>query len=406
LIWQERLPVEVLAAAMALLAAPLIADLLVSLAGNLRRPRARHAASPRAIRLAVVVPAHNEETMLAGTVRSLLASGCVAAEAPLINEWRPRIFVVAHNCTDATSAVAAQAGARVIKLGDPGIRGKGAALRAGFRAALAAGANAFLVVDADSTVSGNIIAATSAALASGAAATQCRYELQPAQPGPVGALARLRMLAFRGMNVLRARGRAGLGFSAGVFGNGFALTAETLDRVPYAMDSICEDLEYHVWLVLAGLRVAWVEEACVHAPLAPARAAQSQQEARWEGGRFHVAVHATSRLLRAVFAGHWRALEVLAEVWSLPLSRGVLALGLMALMPVFWLHVVAVTGAAVVAVYVIEAALLGDQPWRDLAALAGAPVHILRKLVITPLVLRQSRRGAEWARTRREARSQ
>jgi len=146
LIWQERLPVEVLAAAMALLAAPLIADLLVSLAGNLRRPRARHAASPRAIRLAVVVPAHNEETMLAGTVRSLLASGCVAAEAPLINEWRPRIFVVAHNCTDATSAVAAQAGARVIKLGDPGIRGKGAALRAGFRAALAAGANAFLVV--------------------------------------------------------------------------------------------------------------------------------------------------------------------------------------------------------------------------------------------------------------------
>jgi len=46
--------------------------------------------------------------------------------------------------------------------------------------------------------------------------------------------------------------------------------------------------------------------------------------------------------------------------------------------------------------------LLGDEPWRDLVALAGAPLHLLWKLAITPLVLRQSRVGAEWARTRRE----
>jgi hypothetical protein len=55
--------------------------------------------------------------------------------------------------------------------------------------------------------------------------------------------------------------------------------------------------------------------------------------------------------------------------------------------------------------YVLEAVFLGVEPWRDLAALAGAPLHILWKLAITPLVLRQSRRRAEWARTRREART-
>jgi len=38
-----------------------------------------------------------------------------------------------------------------------------------------------------------------------------------------------------------------------------------------------------------------------------------------------------------------------------------------------------------------------------LAALAGAPLHILWKLAITPLVLRHSRGSAEWARTHREA---
>jgi hypothetical protein len=52
---------------------------------------------------------------------------------------------------------------------------------------------------------------------------------------------------------------------------------------------------------------------------------------------------------------------------------------------------------------VLEAVFLGDNPWRDLAALAGAPLHILWKLAITPLVLRHSRGSAEWARTHREA---
>jgi hypothetical protein len=39
---------------------------------------------------------------------------------------------------------------------------------------------------------------------------------------------------------------------------------------------------------------------------------------------------------------------------------------------------------------------------RDLTALAAAPLYLLWKAVITPLVLRQSRSRAEWARTKRE----
>ena len=94
---------------------------------------------------------------------------------------------------------------------------------------------------------------------------------------------------------------------------------------------------------------------------------------------------------------------MLAEAWSLPLSRGILALLLMAFLPVQWLHLFALAGAALAVVYVLEAVFLGAEPWRDLAALAAAPLHLIWKLAITPLVLRQSRRGAEWTRTRREA---
>ena len=392
---------------MVLLTVPLFADLAVCIAGNLRRPKASRRARATAVRLAVVVPAHDEELMIARTVQSLLAAGCSAYAAHVSHEiaaagWDVPVFVVAHNCTDRTAAVAAGAGARVIELNKVKVRGKAAALRCGFEAARRAGANTFLVIDADSVASPNLIAATRAALEAGAAATQCRYELELPASGPISMRARLRVLAFRGINVLRARGRANLGFSAGVFGNGFAVTDDTLKRVPFSVDSICEDMEYHVRLVSAGLHVRWVGDAFVHAPLAPGGSAQAMQEARWEGGRFHVATRATYKLLAAVLRGNWRALGMLSEAWSLPLSRGIIVLLLAAFLPVHWLHIFAIVCAAVVLAYVLEAVLLGVEPWRDLAALAGAPLHLLWKLAITPLVLRQSRLGAEWARTRRE----
>jgi len=215
-------------------------------------------------------------------------------------------------------------------------------------------------------------------------------------------MARLRALAFRGMNVVRPRGRAGLGFSTGLFGNGFALTARTLERTPFVVDSIAEDLEFHTHLVAAGLRVEWVGDASVVASLAPAGSAQATQEARWEGGRLNVALRSSRRLLAAALSGRPRALEALADLWSLPLSRGILALLACALLPVHWLHVYALGCAVVALLYVLEAAFLGVHPWRDLAALAIAPVYLLWKAAITPLVLRQSRRRAEWTRTRRE----
>jgi len=336
--------------------------------------------------------------MVARTVRSLTTAGPMTP-----------VYVVAHNCSDRTAAAAELAGARVVELNNPKLRGKGAALRQGFAAALAGGADAFLVVDADSVVSPNLIAATRSMLEQGAEATQCRYELElsgpvpqsePAHPNP---MARLRALAFRGMNVMRARGRAGLGFSTGLFGNGFALTAVALERVPFDANSIAEDVEYHTKLVRAGVPVYWIGEAYVHAKTPLAGAAQATQEARWEGGRFRVASRATGQLVTAILRGRWRALETLADVWSLPLSRGIFALLLTLALAVHWLHVFALVCAAITLLYVVEAALLGNEPMRDMAALAAAPVYLSWKALITPMVLRQSRSRAEWARTKREA---
>ncbi len=381
-----------LAVAMVVFATPLFFDLGLSIMGNLLRAREPHAARRRTIRLAVVVPAHDEERMIARTVRSLKAADAAT-----------QIYVVTHNCSDATGAMAAKAGAVVVELKNPKLRGKGAALRHGFGAALEAGANAVLVIDADSVISSNLIRATRAKLEEGAEVTQCRYELELPADGSGRPMARLRALAFRGMNVLRARGRAGLGFSTGLFGNGFALTARTLAHVPFSANSIAEDVEYHTKLACEGVRVYWVGDAFVHAHMAASGRAQATQEGRWEGGRLKVGSRATRQLMRAVLRGKWRAMETLADVWSLPLSRGVLTLLLTAMLPLHWLHVFAGVCAGIALVYVLEAALLGTQPKQDLASLAAAPLYLVWKVAITPIVLLQSRSRAEWARTKREA---
>jgi hypothetical protein len=188
-----------------------------------------------------------------------------------------------------------------------------------------------------------------------------------------------------------------------LFGNGFALTIDTLDRVPFQANSIVEDLEYHTSLVSHGLQVDWIGEASVHAPLAPRGAARASQETRWEGGRLGVARYTTGPLLRSVLRGDWRALETLADTLSLPLARGVLALLPIGAMPGDGLHLYALACLGIAVVYVLQATWLGPEPVRDLVALLAAPLYLIRKAVLTPWVLLNSRRRAEWTRTRREA---
>ena len=278
--------ISVLAVAMAVFATPLFLDLALCVGGNLFKARRPRTGMWRTIRLAVVVPAHDEEAMIARTVRSLRAAD---ADTP--------VYVVAHNCSDGTARAAAEAGAEVVELNNRKLRGKGAALREGFTAAAAGGANAFLVVDADTVVSPNLVAATQELLSHGADATQCRYELElPAGISSPKPMMRLRALAFRGMNVVRARGRAGLGLSTGLFGNGFALTAEALKRVPFDANSIAEDVEYHTrWFEREYRCSGRVKHLCMRTPRHRAR----HRQHRKRGGR--AAVYG----LQAARRGDW-----------------------------------------------------------------------------------------------------
>ena len=369
---------------------PLLAEILVlSVAALLPAADVRgQDGGSEAPPLTVLIPAHNEEALISRCI------GCVLASASSSTQ----VLVVAHNCTDVTAERAEAAGARVLVLSDPGQTGKGCALRAGFAVALAGHSQGVLVIDADSVIDVGLIATVQRRLVAGARALQCRYEVSSFQDSP---RARLTTFAFHAFNVIRPRGRARLGLSAGILGNGFALHRDVLTQVPYNAKSIVEDLEYHLALVRANIRVDFIDAAVVHGEIPVTSKGAKTQRARWEGGRLRVMKHWAPRLLTDVVSGRARLIEPLFDLLALPISSEVTLLVVAACLPVTWLRLYALGAFAVLLVHLMAAAASGPGLWGTVKALTNAPAYILWKLWIFPEIWRASRANAAWVRTER-----
>jgi cellulose synthase/poly-beta-1,6-N-acetylglucosamine synthase-like glycosyltransferase len=372
---------------------PLVLELLLVTAANLlpAQPQLRtKLSSAQASRgpLAIIVPAHNEELLVAKSVESLRAAANPTT----------RIFVVAHNCIDGTAARAGAAGAEVLVYNDPTASGKGFALRHGFEYALAQGASAVMVVDADSVVSTNTVDAVQLAFASGARVVQCRYEMFSTTDR---SSTRLAALAIRGFNVIRPRGRERLGLSAGILGNGFAIARPVLEAIPYDAFSVVEDLEYHLHLVMAGERVRYIEHALISADFPESHAGEAVQRSRWEGGRLHTARIWALPLLGKILGGRPRLLEPLFDLTGLPMAYGAFVLLLAVCIPLAWLRWYAAVSLGIVIAHVLTAAWAGPEFLKTLQLLALTPVYIVRKLWMIPGVLRGSSAKAAWVRTER-----
>src|SRR5579862_5365879 len=92
---------------------PLILELLMVTAANFLSSRQQFStetgqSGTDVPKLAIIVPAHNEELLVARCVTSLRASATATT----------RIFVVAHNCSDTTAVRARAAGAEVLEYND------------------------------------------------------------------------------------------------------------------------------------------------------------------------------------------------------------------------------------------------------------------------------------------------
>ena len=382
---------EPVGAALALLTLPLVTELAVlTLASRLPKRSRKSSQGSTLIRLAVIIPAHNEEALIGSCIKSLQISG--AGEPH-------RIIAIAHNCSDRTAERAAAAGAEVLVFDDAEAKGKGCALARGFAYATSQGMDASLIVDADSTVSPNLIQSVRSALAGGADVVQCRYEMDSSSRRPSS---RLTSLAFRGFNVVRPTGRDRLGLSAGIMGNGFAVRQSVVSKDSYNSLSVVEDLEFHIKLVLAGKKVQFLDDAKVSSALPSSTQGETTQRARWEGGRANAARTWLGPLLRQLARGRLRTLEPTLDLASLPIGYGAALLMFALVLPLAWTRIYALTALLVIACHVLVAAWSGADFGGDLRILMRAPGYILWKLFLLPKVARSSRSNSLWVRTERE----
>ncbi len=342
----------------------------------------------------VVVPAHNEAAGIAATVESLLA-----VEYPTD---RRRIIVVADNCTDDTAQHARAAGAIVLERQHATERGKGYALAFAYGKSLADGiADVVVVVDADSSVSPNLLSAFSARFAAGAEVLQAEYGVRNAN---ASWRTRLMVIALTMFHTVRSLGRERRGVSCGLRGNGMAFSAAALRRVPPRAFSVVEDVEYGIALGLAGIRVEYVAEAHVLGDMPTSSRASRVQRARWEGGRLALlSAHAPS-LLRA---GGRIPLDLLLDLLVPPLTTLaafiLVGLGLSLASALAGVTGVAPLGAwlmasALLSVYVIRGMVLSGTGLRAVRDMLWLPVFMLWKL--TAIVAPRGRAG-EWVRTPR-----
>ncbi len=297
---------------------------LLSVPRTLRTP-----SSANQVRIAVVVPAHNEEAIVATTVKSLLT-----VDYP---RSRRRVIVIADNCSDDTARVAREAGAEVIERHDLSQRGKGYALDMAFTSLIDEGwAEAVAVVDADTVVEPNLLSAFAARFAAGEHAVQADYQvLNKADSWRT----RLMHIAFTAFHEVRGTGREAMGLSAGLRGNGMAFSIQTLKAVPHRAFSVVEDLEYGVMLGLNGTRVAYAHETTVSGEMPVDADSSVSQRERWERGRETLRKMYVRRLLgRAVRRRSPMLLDLAADVMMPPLGKvivpalagGVLSAGLLA----------------------------------------------------------------------------
>jgi 1,2-diacylglycerol 3-beta-glucosyltransferase len=373
--------------------------LLVAARDSIRRPATvATITAERPLRLAVLIPAHDEENGIEVTLESV-----AACEYPADAR---RIVVIADNCTDATAALSSRAGAEVWERADPAQRGKGFALIWALRRLFAENDefDAVVMVDADCLASPNMLHAIDLRLRSGASAVQVDYVAGNPEDSPVAAL---RFAAFALADTVRFLGKQRLGLSCGLVGTGMGFTRELLERTPWTATGLVEDGEYHLRLVLAGERAEFVPDASVSQAVPTSMQASSEQQARWERGRLQLIRRWSPRLLGSGLA-RGDIVRVHAGLECLLPPQSVIAAGNLGSL--------------------LAALLLGHRRLLALSALSGvaqlafvlaglrlvqAPAHVYRALLLAPALVAAKLRlyarfllgrgPSGWVRTEREA---
>lgn len=381
------------------LAAPTLVFFAQVMAAQLPPTRESSASRAARRRIAVLVPAHDEETGIATTLNGLRSQ-----MAPT-----DRLLVVADNCSDATAAVALANGAEVVVRTDALLRGKGYALDHGMRHLRADPPDIVVIVDADCDLhTGSLDALADRCIDSGRP-VQALYLMRA--PASSGLRTRVSEFAWIVKNRVRPLGMRRLGLPCQLMGTGMAFPWTLLQHATLASGNIVEDLQLGLDLAESGRPPLFCPDALVTSAFPASAEGLSAQRTRWEHG--HIATlltHGPRLIWRGIRQRRIGLLALALDLCVPPLASLALALVvLLVLTTLFGLAIGAWRAAAVncVAVALLVIGVLAA--WRQygrsavsMRELLSAPWYVVAKLPMYAQLL--LRRQTRWVRTKRDDR--
>ncbi|HWM22324.1 MAG TPA: glycosyltransferase family 2 protein [Ilumatobacteraceae bacterium] len=371
--------------------------------GDRTTPPTSHRSSEASTSFTILVPAHDEELLVAETVDRLMAL-----------DYPRHLFdvhVVADHCGDLTVEVARDHGALVLENADPDVRGKGPALRWAFDHldSKAAIRDVVVFVDADTSADNGLLRAFDRRFAGGAVATQAYYAVRDPAATPAVAM-RAAALAVR--HYLRPLARCHLGGTCGLFGNGMGFRADVY-RSRQMSGHLTEDLELQLELVLGDDVIEFVPEAVVEAEMPSTAAAARTQNERWESGRIDLTRRYVPRLVRSALGRRARRrltkLDTAVDLVLPPFSVLVAATAASTAIAVGGagsgrlgriIAGVAIANVVAQAFHVLSALRMVRAPAAVYRALASAPGVVAWKVALWVRAL-SGRTDSDWIRTAR-----
>lgn len=362
-------------------------------------PARRKSSDSTEMRVAVLIPAHDEALGIAATLEALHKVASIGM----------RILVVADNCTDDSANIARASGADVIERRSASERGKGFALAFGrdHLARDAAPPEVVIVLDADCRFApGSIEALVSACAGNPQRPAQAVNLIAPVlSAAPMVQISGFAMVV---KNLYRSRGMQRLGGAALLTGTGMAFPWPLFEKAHLATGSIVEDLGLGIALTRTGHAPHLIAGAQVTSdPAAPDVALV--QRTRWEHGFLDTVRTSALPLLASGLARLSRSevllgLHLLVPPLALLLMMAATALILVSLLVLVGTSAIPpillaiVLSAALIAVFIAWVA--GGRRWLSGSALLRAPLYVFWKLPIYLQFFR--RRQTEWQRTPRD----
>lgn len=363
-----------------------------------RRSPAPSSVGPRPC-VAVVIPAHNEATVLESTIRSIrpqLVPG-------------DRILVVADNCTDRTAAVARRLEVEVVERFDAHHRGKGYALDCGVSHLDREGNPPGLVilVDADCTVQPGAIETLARQVITTGRPAQADYLLE--RPPASGPRDQVSALAFLVKNRVRPTGLRRAGLPCLFTGTGMAFPWHAIVNAPLASADIVEDMKLSLDLSLRGLSALYCADARVTGRLPVGMKVAYVQRTRWEHGHLQTVLTQVPQLFKAAL--RHRAPQALALAFEMSVPPLAL-LAMLLCVALAGTTAAAVLGASWLAAKLVAGGIVAmglclfgawakyGRQSLPIASLLAAPLYMAWKVPMYVAFL--FHRQTEWLRTARE----